>query len=468
LLVGACSLVNKFDEVKETAAGGSGGSISGTGGSGDSDASGTGGGSATGGGAGTGGDVSGSGGGTGGSESMDAGGGSVSDAPAEAAPKLLTCRWVNAQPVTIDDYSSLMGELRTLGDRMFAEPLNGSNRVRFIAQHNGPQNAYELYDVDDHGNANHQTISSNGRITDVRRTSSTAISGLVVNTTNARLDLHVMADDSMGQTAVISPLTNPGQLPNSGETEAVLGLNPRVPSELAFATSYVPAQGRVTAGFGVYLQNGPVDITEIATLSASKDALMPRGIVRSSQGTTYAFVGDPTSVIVTKMGGTPSALRAIGEKTIVLDLVMDDREGVDVMAAELGNPPALLVGNVAAGQLDGFTTKDLVPIRQFTGLGDVPIGGPSHFRNGSIVLAGPLGGQGSTKLGFLWLTSSGQIVTNADISGGAIMGGIHSAVAAPRQMFGTLGGEFHVLWTEQYASSNGAYEKLMYDLLTCQ
>jgi hypothetical protein len=476
--LGACSLINQFDDVKPAvdaggAAGTSGGGTNG-GASGTSAIDGSTGGSA--------GNTMGGGGTAGASGNAGLSDSGPADTPPDA-PRPLVCRFTLGSAGNhklLADFSTLpviAGSSRTLGDHLFLLPFNGGNQVRILGQFNGQQNTYvEYFASDSPPFPAGQTITSNGRLLDVHRLTPTSIGALVESTidrtTNAQIppqfELHTIRDGDFGPMPGVTPLTASGELGTSGSIEGLF--SPDADGNLAIAASF-QMPGTWRAAFGLFHPtNAPIALTPVFD-NVSGDAARPSIVLRvRSNGASYAFYGESPQVEYEfKDDLTMPGRRPILGNGFVVGATLDLLNKLNIAVADLGTMMAphlqLKVGQFDPSAAMTFDPMTLVIGKEAASLLDVPIGSAPGFTDDALLMAGPTG-ISRKELSILILDVYGHTRAEQKLDDTAFEIGI--GALAPRGGIGGIGGKYHVVWTETHTDPNGSkYDILYYDLIEC-
>jgi hypothetical protein len=492
LSLGACSLINHFDDVKPGTTGGAGGSTgvgttttgtststggSSTTGTGGATTAATGGGSNTGGAATTG-TTGGTGGaGTGGS-AVDSG---VGDVKTEMAPpRVLQCRFLIGSAMgghrKLDDYSTIMGMDRTLTDKLFMLPVSNGTSVRILTQLRGTQNNYLQYFASDGGSSGMmgQPIYAGGRLMEARKMDMNSSGALVLNQDMhpPQFMLHRFDDANQNPMPAVNPLTNPGDIGTSGQVEGSFA--PAPDGTIALTMSFPSMTGNFfTAAFGLYTGT-PVTIVPLFN-DPNPDVARPTNVLRVRPASmNYAFFGQSPEVEyqIPDSAGTlmQTQHRTVPGNLFVLMSGIDMMGKLNLVAADLGTAmmPSLklYVGQTDPLQAFMFDTSAFVLAKSAASLADVPVGGSmSGLTDDMLLFAGPTGI--SRKELSVWFVDIWG-ATRVEQKLADTMGEVSNAVAFPRGVIGSANNKWHIAWSETLLDGMGnKYDVLWYDQIEC-
>jgi hypothetical protein len=496
LSLGACSLINHFDDVKPGTTGGSTGGpgtssstttstgSAGTGAGGDTPAGAGGGTSVTsGGGSATGGagPTGGAGGGTAGSGT----GGSATDSGVadvrqeNAPPRVLQCRFTIGSATgghrKLDDYSTFMGGDRTLADKFFMLPVGNGTTVRILTQLKGQQNNYLEYFASDGGGVGTvQNVYSGGRLVDAHKIDLNSSGALFISTDMhpPELVLHKFDDANQNWMPAVIQLTNPGDLGGSGNVEA--SFSPAPDGTIALAMSFQPMTGMpvTQAAFGLYRGGMLARVIPLFT-DPNSDNARPTGVVRMPGAENYAFYGQSPQIQYevrdTAATVTDTNHRTVPGTAFIITSGMDAAGKLNLVAADLGTAmmPSLklLVGQADLTQAFTFDPTTFVLAKNAASLADVPVGSLSGLTDDMLLFAGPTGFT-RKELSVWFVDIWGQ--TRVEQKLADTMGEVSNGIAAPRGMIGSANNKWHIAWSETMTDAGGVkYDILWYDQIEC-
>ncbi len=283
-ILGGCSVINHFDDVKPAVT-----ATAGNGGSGPTGGAGLGGAS-----------TSGNAGSVVGDSGM-AGSGGAADAAPDANIRLLNCRFVIGSATgghrKLDDLSQVPGTERVLADKFFMLPTGNGTSVRILTQLKGQQTTYLEYFASDVGiGTQPPPVVSNGRLVDAHKLDASRSGALIIEsggTGGPRLLLHTFDDATYGAQPVVSAVTNAGALGTSGNIDAIF--SPDSSGVLAVAASFGVSSTTFSSMFGLYtLGSAPIGLLTLLNYPTSslKDGMVTSisAIITSSLPAESKFV----------------------------------------------------------------------------------------------------------------------------------------------------------------------------------
>ncbi len=252
-----------------------------------------------------------------------------------------------------------------------------------------------------------------------------------------------------------------------------------------FFATYPDPSGSFIEAFGRHLGNPvtPIKINQANGLT-EEDVNAFAMVARDNQ--SHVFLGDPSSALgprqyvldATVTGPIPA--RSLGDPaSIVLDVLMRPNT-VNIAAADIGqtiNDPLLLFADaIEPAALETFAISDLTVAAEFATVANLPVG--DTFMGWVEDILVMMGGTAADPdlLSFFFFDSlgrergSGLLPFAGPLNSGEVRIRVDRvAVASRDEFFHTLGGELHVVWTEDHHVGNPseAYKVMYYDQLGC-
>ncbi|MBW2457909.1 MAG: hypothetical protein JRI68_25615 [Deltaproteobacteria bacterium] len=457
-LAGACTTLLGNDFVIETAAPGGGG----TGGSTSTS----------------------SGGGTGGAGGGTGGGGATEPAlPYQCQWALPThVRVASLQDTPNDDWrSGLLIE-------------NSGHNARVVAQREtmGAANSLELYTLDEDNS--HVWSWTSDEAHDIARLNANQIAVLYstggIQPPYPELFMRVIDDsDELGSNSTAVTLAG-GQAfddvdLNNSRFTAVFAPH-QGGGTVDFFTTYRNNQGTFVEKFGRRTGNSavtPVLVSQGGTLS--EEDTNPFVMV-TRDGTSYVFLGDPASTVGPRqyvlddsvIGPIPA--RSLGDPgELVLDVLMKP-DTVNVAGAEIGmnvNDPLLLMADtIEPAALPTFAIADLTVAAEYATVANLPVGDTFMGWVADILIM--MGGtaMAQDQLTFVFFDAlgrdrgTGTLPFQGPLDAGEQRIAVDRvAVSARDEFFHTMGGNLHVVWTEDHHVGNPSesFKVMYYDQLGC-
>jgi hypothetical protein len=385
-------------------------------------------------------------------------------------PRVLTCQMTQAVPRLLDDFHTLTGAARTLNDGLAVQAVGNGTSVRILAQQSGNATDYlEYFASDVPSGMGAQTITSFGRVVDVRKKDANTTSVLVINQGDpgmpapqpAELDLHQFNDSMSSSMPTIVPLTTPNQLGTSGGGNIEARFWPAADGSIALAASFQLPTGIYHGEFGMYA-GSPAPLLPLQD-DPNPDVVRPQAVVKIPTGASYVFTNQANPTEFEMKDGQMPQSRTIPGNAFVVDASMSSNGRMNVIMADFGTSLSLYVGQIDPAQAMTFDSTQLALAKQAASVTEVPFSQPS-ISGDQLFMLGPTGA--GRELSLLWVDMAGHTRASQKLTD--TVGLVKAGVIVPRDAFGsTLGGKFHVVWVERLGDSNGDYDQIFYDQMQC-